>query len=76
MSRFPLVSLCFCLVWNTSLCCHAADRAPVGLPVASLFVSDANGRGMDALTQPSSINDHFPTFPMETGSSLHTGTPN
>lgn len=64
MSRFPLVSLCLCLLWNTSLCSHAADRTIAGLPVATLFVSTANSRGMDALTQPGSIDGNSLTLHM------------
>src|SRR5882757_9045348 len=59
MSRLPVVSLVVFVFAATSFSCLAADRvllSRLGPSQATLFVSDANGSGERALTQPGSLN--------------------
>ena len=64
MSRLPVVSLCVFLFAATSFSCLATDRVVftrLGPTQATLFVSNANGSGERALTQPGSL-DYNPSW--------------
>jgi Tol biopolymer transport system component len=59
MSRLPIVSLVVFVFAARSFSCLAADRVlfdRLGPSQATLFVSNANGSGERALTQPGSLN--------------------
>lgn len=59
MSRVPLVSLCVFALTAESSFCRAADRIlfdRLGPTQATIYVSNADGSGERALTEPGSLN--------------------